>query len=167
MLKFYKQVAAKNRQFKGETLKTYINQLGLRGFKSFNRKIDLLFGPGLNCIIGPNGSGKSNVGDALCFMLGRLSSKDLRADNYSDLMFKKKGGKATGDAEVNFQLDNKGGTFPIDTKKIEIKRRIKKSGQTQYKLNGRNVTRQQVLELLSPQRIHPDGHNIILQGDIS
>ena len=121
----------------------------------------------MNCIIGPNGSGKSNLGDAVCFILGRLSSKDLRADNYSELVFKKKGGKSTGESEVYLQLDNKSGAFAIDAKTIEIKRKIKKSGQTQYKLNGKNVTRQQVLELLAPLRIHPDGHNIILQGDIA
>jgi len=121
----------------------------------------------MNCIIGPNGSGKSNIGDAICFMLGRLSSKDLRADNYSELVFKKKGGKSVGEAEVYFQLDNSSGAFNIDSKVIEIRRKIKKSGQTQYKLNGKNVTRQQILELLTPQRIHPDGHNIVLQGDIA
>src|SRR3989344_1326520 len=113
---------------------TYLKQLQMRGFKSFNRKTIFDLSNGLNICIGPNGSGKSNVIDSLCFVLGRMSSKDLRADNFAELLFRRK---------------------------------IKKSGQTQYKINDKNVTRQQALELLSKAKIFPDGHNIILQGDIA
>lgn len=147
-------------------MKTYISQLQLRGFKSFNRKTDLVFGPGLNCIIGSNGSGKSNVVDGLCFIFGRMSSKDLRAENFLDLLFRRKTNVAA-EGEISILLDNSTKVFPFDTKQVELKRKIKKKGQTQYKLNGRNATRQQVLELLAPQRVYPDGHNIILQGDIA
>jgi len=147
-------------------MKTSIRRLSLRGFKSFNRKVDLVFQSGLNCVIGPNGSGKSNVLDALCFILGRLSSKDLRAENYADLLFKRKNTVAS-EGEVVIVLDNSSKIFPYEEKEVEIKRKIKKSGQTQFKINDKNVTRQQVLELLSAARIHPDGHNIILQGDIA
>jgi len=147
-------------------MKTHITGLQLRGFKSFNRKTDVVFGTGLNCIIGANGSGKSNVMDALCFLFGRMSSKDMRAENFSDLLFRRKTTTAS-EGEVLVTLSNESKVFPVDTKQVEIKRRIKKKGQTQYKLNGKNATRGQVLELLSAARTFPEGHNIILQGDIN
>ncbi len=146
---------------------TYIKDLHLRGFKSFNKKTELKFGPGLSCIVGANGSGKSNVLDSLCFVLGRMGTKSLRADNYSELVFRKKDKKKLGEAEVKFSLDNSSKVFPYDTDKIEILRKIKKNGQAQYKINGRNASRQQALELLSTVKVSPDGHNIILQGDIN
>ena len=62
-------------------MKTYIEELGIRGFKSFNRKSDIQFTNKLNCIVGANGSGKSNILDSLCFVLGRLSTKSIRAEN--------------------------------------------------------------------------------------
>lgn len=147
-------------------MKTHISQLHLRGFKSFNRKTDIIFSPGLNCVIGANGSGKSNVIDGLCFILGRMSSKDLRAENFLELLFRRKTNVAA-EGEVSIVFDNSSKVFPFDTKEVEIRRKIKKKGQTQYKVNGKNATRQQVLELLAPQRVFPDGHNIILQGDIA
>ena len=148
-----------------DRMKTCVKQLQLRGFKSFNRKVDVVFQPGLNCIMGPNGSGKSNVLDALCFILGKLGSKDLRAENFADLLFKRKAAVAA-EGEVSIVLDNSSNVFPIEAKTIDIRRKIKKSGQTQFKINSRNATRVQVLDLLAMARIHPDGHNIILQGDI-
>jgi len=145
---------------------TYLKQLQLRGFKSFNRKTVFDLSNGLNICVGPNGSGKSNVLDSLCFVLGRMSSKDLRADNFAELLFRRKTNVAS-EGEVVLTLDNEAKVFPYDTKEVELKRKIKRSGQTQYKINNRNVTRQQALELLSKAKIFPDGHNIILQGDIA
>ncbi len=147
-------------------MKTYIRNLHLQGFKSFGRKTELELCHGLNAVIGPNGSGKSNILDTLCFILGRMSSKDLRAENFSDLIFKRKS-QSAGEAETAIHLDNSGNVFPVDSKSVEIRRRIKKDGSTQYKINGKNSTRQEVLELLSLVRVHPEGHNIILQGDIA
>ena len=145
---------------------TYIKQLQLRGFKSFNRKTDIQLSNGMNVCVGPNGSGKSNILDSLCFVLGRMSSKDLRADNFAELLFRRKTNVAS-EGEVVLVLDNNSKVFPYETKEVELKRKIKKSGQTQYKINGKNVTRQQALELLSTAKIFPDGHNIIMQGDIA
>ncbi|MGC8885155.1 MAG: chromosome segregation protein SMC [Candidatus Nanoarchaeia archaeon] len=144
----------------------YIKSLHLRGFKSFNRKTDIYFCPNMNVILGPNGSGKSNIGDAICFVLGRLSSKDLRAENFADLLFKRKDTVAA-EGEVSLVLDNSKKVFPFEEKEVEIKRKIKKTGQTVYKINGKTATRQEVLELLALAHIFPDGHNIILQGDIA
>ncbi|HIH14145.1 MAG TPA: chromosome segregation protein SMC [Nanoarchaeota archaeon] len=147
-------------------MKTFITNLNMNGFKSFGRKSALDFSPGLNAIIGPNGSGKSNCLDALCFILGRMSSKDLRAENFADLIFKRKT-QTAGEAETSITLDNSGGVFPYASKSITLVRRIKKDGTTQYKINSKNSTRQEVIELMSLVRVQPDGHNIILQGDIA
>jgi len=108
----------------------------------------------------------SNILDAMCFIFGRMSSKDMRAENFSDLLFRRKT-TAASEGEVVITLNNESKIFPVDTKEVELKRKIKKKGQTQYKINGRNATRGQVLELLSAARTFPEGHNIILQGDIA
>lgn len=108
----------------------------------------------------------SNILDGLCFILGRLSSKDLRAENFADLLYKRKGTVAA-EGEISIVLDNSAKIFPVEEKQVEIRRKIKKSGQTQFKINGRNATRTQALDLLAMARIFPDGHNIILQGDIA
>ena len=137
----------------------------MRGFKSFNNKVSLELGPGLNCVVGPNGSGKSNILDSICFVLGRMSTKSIRAENVQDLIHKKKD-KHVGSADVVFRLDNTAKVFPIDSKFIEIVRRITGEGQTKYYINGKRASRRQVIELLSIAKISPEGHNIILQGDI-
>ncbi len=146
--------------------KTYITNMKLRGFKSFNNHTNLQFGPGFNCIAGANGSGKSNVLDALCFVLGRLSTKSIRADNYGDLIYTKEGTKSKG-GFVSITFDNASGIFGNNSKKVELVREITKEGKTKYWLNGKRATRTQVLELLELSQIRPEGHNIILQGDIS
>lgn len=107
----------------------------------------------------------SNILDALCFTLGRLSTKSLRADNYSELISrnlskKKKGGKAS----ITLHNDE---SFPVDSEKLKIERNIKPSGGTKYKLNGKKTTRKNILNILSRARIMPEGHNIILQGDVN
>ena len=84
-------------------MSTYINGIQIRGFKSFNRPTTIEFGSGLNCIVGPNGSGKSNILDGMCFVLGRMSTKSIRAENYSDLLHKQKN-QTSKDGEVIFHL---------------------------------------------------------------
>ncbi len=145
--------------------KTYINKLRLKDFKSFSKPTVLDLGPGFNCVMGPNGSGKSNILDSLCFVLGRLSTKSIRAENYSDLIHTSKS-KQAQTSEVAIRLDNRARGFPIDSDIIEISRSILKSGQTVYRINGKRATRNQVLELLAMSKITPEGHNIILQGDV-
>jgi len=146
--------------------KTYITNLKLRGFKSFNNHTNLQFGSGFNCIAGANGSGKSNVLDALCFVLGRLSTKSIRADNYGELIYTKDGKRSKG-GFVSITFDNKSGIFGVPASKVELVREITAAGKTKYWLNGKRATRTQVLELLELSQIRPEGHNIILQGDIS
>jgi chromosome segregation protein len=109
----------------------------------------------------------SNILDAICFVLGRLGSKSLRAEKSANLVFnggKKK--KAADKGEVHIYFDNKNKVFPADGDEVKVSRVIKKSGQSVYKINGKTRTRNEVVDLLSAARIDPDGYNIILQGDI-
>jgi len=146
---------------------TKINKIVLHGFKSFARRTEIPFGNDFNCVLGPNGSGKSNVLDALCFVLGKSSTKSLRAEKSANLIYN--GGKSKKPAkfgEVSIYFDNKDKTFPSDEETIKITRIVKPKGQSTYKINDSVRTRQQVLDLLSIVKINPEGYNIILQGDI-
>ncbi len=162
---------------------TRVTKLEIKGFKSFANKTELLFGDNFNCVLGPNGSGKSNVMDALCFVLGKGSSKDMRAEKSSNLIYN--GGKLKNPAkegEVSIFFDNTNKVFPIirddsnsKRKKVEedkypneikITRLIKENGQSVYKINDKSKTRQEVLDLLAFAKINPDGYNIVLQGEI-
>ena len=139
----------------------------MKGFKSFARETQMEMDSHVNVIVGPNGSGKSNITDALCFVLGRLSIKSMRAAKASHLIFSGnkhfKGGK---EAHVEIIFDNSDKTFALDNNEIKIKRIVKKNGQSIYKINNETKTRQEVLELLSQAGIDPHGFNIVLQGEI-
>ncbi len=146
---------------------TKINKLVLDGFKSFGRRTELLFVDGFNCVLGPNGSGKSNILDALCFVLGKRSSKELRAEKASNLIYN--GGKTKNPAkiaEVSIVFDNAKKIFPIEEDSVKVTRLVRQDGLSKYKINGKTKTRQEILELLGAAKINPDGYNIILQGDI-
>lgn len=159
---------------------TRITRLEIKGFKSFANRTELIFGEKYNCVLGPNGSGKSNVMDALCFVLGKGSSKDMRAEKSSNLIYN--GGKMKNPAkegEVSIFFDNSSGVFPqiksafkrkiqlpVYENEIKISRIIKENGQSQYKINDLIKTRQEILDLLSFAKVNPDGYNIVLQGEI-
>lgn len=137
------------------------------GFKSFVKKTELPFTPGINVILGPNGSGKSNVTDALCFVLGRLSMKSMRAAKASNLLFLgTKSVPAAKEAWVEIVFDNSKDTFGSDSDEIVIRRILRKNGQSIYKINGQAKTRQDVLSVLASGGVDPNGFNIILQGEI-
>ena len=109
----------------------------------------------------------SNVADSLCFVLGKSSAKSLRAERSSHLIYN--GGKKhppAKEAEVSIFFDNSKKEFPISEETVKISRIVKQSGNSVYKINDKTMTRQQVVDLLSAAKIDPDGHNIILQGDI-
>ena len=147
---------------------TRINKMVMQGFKSFAKHTEILFGPTFNCVLGPNGAGKSNVLDSLCFVLGKSSSRDLRAEKSANLIYN--GGKAKKPAkqgEVSIYFDNTNKVFPTEEKEVKITRIVRESGQSVYKINDKVMTRQQVTNLLSLAKIDPDGYNIILQGDIT
>lgn len=144
-----------------------IQKIRMQGFKSFAKHTEMIFPNGFSCVIGSNGSGKSNVCDAICFVLGKSSAKELRAERSSHLIYN--GGKANNPAKealVDIYFDNKNNEFVIKEDPIKITRVVRQNGQSIYKINDKAVTRQQVVDLLGAASIDPDGHNIILQGDI-
>ena len=146
---------------------SYIKKLVMHGFKSFPRKTELPFTPGINVILGPNGSGKSNITDALCFVLGRLSIKSMRAAKASNLIFL--GTKAAApakEASVEIIFDNSNNVFETNKSEVSIKRIVRRNGQSIYKINNETKTRQEILSLLAQAGIDPNGFNIVLQGEI-
>lgn len=145
----------------------YIKKLVMHGFKSFVRKTEIPLTPGINVIVGANGSGKSNISDALCFVLGRLSIKSMRAAKAGNLIFL--GSKAAAPAKeaiVEIVIDNSDRTFSIDKDEISIERIVRRNGQSIYRLNNETKTRQEVLSLLAQAGIDPNGFNIVLQNEI-
>jgi chromosome segregation protein len=146
---------------------TYIKRLVMKGFKSFARETVMHFDEHTVVVVGPNGSGKSNITDALCFVLGRLSIKSIRAAKASHLIFSgNKDYKPASIAYVEIVMDNSAKTFAMDQEEIAIRRTVKKNGQSIYKINNEVKTRQEVLELLSQAGIDPHGFNLVLQGEI-
>jgi len=145
----------------------YIKKLVMKGFKSFAKETEIPFSNSMNSIVGPNGSGKSNIIDALCFVLGRLSIKSMRAAKSANLIFAgTKEHKSVSEASVKLIFDNSDKKFPLDKKEIIIERIARQNGQGIYKINSETKTRQEVLELLATAGIDPYGFNIILQGEI-
>lgn len=149
---------------------TFIKQVYIEGFKSFAKPTEIIFDKGLNVIVGPNGSGKSNIVDAILFCLGRLSTKSLRADKSSSLIFKgTKEIKQSDKARIKIFLDNSSGVFSVDNEKpreIIIERILNKNGGSIYRINGKTKTRNELLELLLQAGINPHGFNLILQSEI-
>ncbi len=146
----------------------YIKKLVMQGFKSFAIKTEILFEPDMNVIVGPNGSGKSNITDALCFVLGRLSIKSIRAAKAANLIFSgNKRHRPSSEAIVELVFDNSDNAFPIDSSELSIKRIVRRNGLSIYKINNHVKTRQELLELLAQAGIDPNGFNIVLQGEIA
>src|SRR3990167_2075789 len=146
---------------------TFIKKLVMHGFKSFPRKTEIPFTSGINVVIGPNGSGKSNVADALCFVLGRLSIKSMRAAKASNLIFMgSKFIKPSREAVVELFFDNSDRAFSTGSDEVVLERIVRRNGQSIYKLNGEIKTRAEILELLAQAGIDPHGFNLVLQGQI-
>lgn len=131
-----------------------IKTIKLKNFKSF-KKGEIVIHPGLTIIVGPNGSGKSNIVDAISFVLGISSLKTIRAERLSDLVFH---GASSG--EVTIELDTGNEVY-------KITREIDKKGNSVYRINGKRTTRANILSLLHSFSIRPDGHNIVMQGDVT
>ncbi len=141
----------------------------MTGFKSFgDRTVTIKLSQGFTCVVGPNGAGKSNIIDALCFALGRLSKKTMRAEKLEDLIFAgSRGHNPSNRASVSLYFDNSDGIFPGGTEDFEISRTVIKGKGNKYKMNGKAATRQQILNILASANIDPDGSNqFVLQGKI-
>lgn len=144
-----------------------MKKMVMTGFKSFARRTEVVFDKGVNVILGPNGSGKSNVADAICFVLGRLSIKSMRAAKAKNLLFLgSKFIKPGKEASVEIVFDNSDKTFTIDKDEVHLTRIVRHNGASIYKINGETKTRSDVVEMLAHAGIDPYGFNIILQGQI-
>lgn len=146
---------------------TYIKRMILNGFKSFPKPTEIVFDRNFSVIVGPNGSGKSNITDAICFVLGRLSIKSMRAAKASNLIYNgSKNKKPANEARVELILDNSEKHFSLPGD-VKIKRIVRKNGISIYKINDQTKTRQEVQELLAQAGIDPLGFNIVLQEEIA
>lgn len=149
----------------------YIKKIELKGFKSFGpQTVKVNLDKGFTAITGPNGSGKTNIMDALLFSLGELSTRRLRAENAARLIFhgsEKAGLEKSKLAKIIIQFDNSDGIMPVDTTTVTLGREVYRNGQSVYRLNGRRVSRQHLLETLSVAGISSASQNIIPQGTIT
>ncbi len=146
----------------------YLKGLELFGFKSFADRVKMEIEPGITGIVGPNGSGKSNIVEAIKWVLGEQSAKSLRGQKMEDLIFNgTKKRKALGLAEISLILDNSDGFLPLEYTDIRVTRRLYRSGDSEYLLNGKNCRLKDILRLFADTGIGDDGYAIIGQGRIT
>lgn len=144
-----------------------VRRLELQGFKSFAERTVLEFGPGVTGIVGPNGAGKSNLADAVRWVLGEQNPRLLRSSRMEDLIFNGSGTrKPLGFAEAILVLDNSDARLPVDYTEVSITRRLYRSGESEYLLNGSPVRLRDVEELLAGTGLGRDGYSFIGQGRI-
>ena len=144
-------------------------ELEIQGFKSFPDKVRIRFDEGVTGVVGPNGSGKSNLSDAVRWVLGETSSRQLRAaGKMEDVIFggtRRRG--AMGFAMVRLTLDNSAHTLDLDADEVTIGRKYYRSGESEYSINGQVCRLRDVYELLLDTGIGRDGYSVIGQGRIA
>ena len=146
----------------------YFKRLEMHGFKSFAEQVSLEFMDGMTCIVGPNGSGKSNIADAIRWVLGEQSPKNLRGGKMDEVIFAgTERRKARGIAEVTLVIDNKDGILPIEYNEVAITRKMYRSGESDYLINGRICRLRDIKELIVDTGMGVEGYSIIGQGKIS
>ncbi len=145
----------------------YLKSIEMYGFKSFANKIVLDFNNGITGIVGPNGSGKSNVSDAVRWVLGEQSAKQLRGASMQDVIFAgTENRKPLGYAYVAITMDNSDHVLPIEYEEVTVARRVYRSGESEYLLNGSVCRLKDVQELFYDTGIGKEGYSIIGQGQI-
>jgi chromosome segregation protein len=145
----------------------HLKSLTVRGFKSFASATTMKLEPGITCVVGPNGSGKSNVVDAIAWVLGEQGAKALRGGKMEDVIFAGTSGRAPlGRAEVTLTIDNNDGALPIEYTEVSITRRMYRSGESEYEINGDSCRLLDIQELLSDSGIGREMHVIVGQGQL-
>ena len=143
----------------------YLKSLTLKGFKSFADRSRLVLEPGVTVVVGPNGSGKSNISDAVLWVLGEQSAKNLRGNAMEDVIFAGSSARQpVGVAEVDLVLDNSKGTLPLEFAEVTITRRMFRNGESEYLINQAPSRLLDVQELLHDTGLGRDTHSIISQG---
>ena len=144
-----------------------LKKLELQGFKSFADKTEIIFLDGITTIVGPNGSGKSNISDAIRWVIGEQSAKNLRGSKMEDVIFAgTEARKKIGFAEVSMYLDNSDGTLPIDYNEVIVTRRVYRSGESNYLINGTECRLKDIQALFMDTGLGKDGYSIISQGKV-
>ncbi|MBQ9592395.1 MAG: AAA family ATPase, partial [Lachnospiraceae bacterium] len=145
----------------------YLKSIELQGFKSFYHKMKFEFRDGVTAIVGPNGSGKSNIGDAVRWVLGEQSAKQLRGTRMEDIIFSgTELRKPLGFAYVALTLDNSDHSIPIEYEEVTVARRVYRSGESEYLINGSQCRLRDVQELFFDTGIGKEGYSIIGQGQV-
>ena len=145
----------------------YLKNIEVQGFKSFAQKINFEFHNGITGIVGPNGSGKSNVGDAVRWVLGEQSAKQLRGGNMQDVIFSgTELRKPLSFASVAITLDNSDHKLPVDFEEVTVTRRLYRSGESEYRINGSTCRLKDINEMFYDTGIGKEGYSIIGQGQI-
>ncbi|MDG1990074.1 MAG: AAA family ATPase [Dehalococcoidia bacterium] len=143
----------------------YLRKLSLHGFKAFAGTQEFDFTSGTTAIIGPNGSGKSNVADAIRWVFGEQSNKNIRAKKTEDVIFfGSDTRRSMGLAEVTVVLDNEDKWLPLDFAEVSITRRAHRSGDNEYLINGKKVRHGDVLALLNKANMHQNSYAFVSQG---
>lgn len=148
----------------------HIKKIELRGFKTFGQTTSILLEKGFTVITGPNGSGKTNIMDAILFALGELSARRLRAESFAKLIFHgspEANLEKAKAAKVIMQFDNSDNRIPVDTSTVTVSREVYRNGQSVYRLNGRRMSRANIVDTLAMAGISATGHNFVLQGTIT
>lgn len=145
----------------------HLKSITLKGFKSFPDRTTLQFAPGVSVVVGPNGSGKSNVTDAVLWCMGEQSPLAVRGQSMQDVIFSGGHGvQARSSAEVELILDNASGTIDLPAGEISISRRLDRSGEGEYRLNGAKCRLVDVLEVLSDTGLGKEMHSVVSQGRV-
>ena len=144
-----------------------LTRLDISGFKSFAKRTELMFGTGITAVIGPNGSGKSNIADAVRWVLGEQSARALRGSKMEDVIFNgTQKRKPQSMCEVTLTFENADHKLPTDYDEVAVTRRMFRSGESEYVLNGRACRLKDISELFRDTGIGKDGYSIISQGRV-
>ena len=145
----------------------FLKSIELFGFKSFADRSKVEFTPGISALLGPNGCGKSNIVDAIKWVLGEQGTKSLRAEKMEDVIFNgTESRKALNVAEVTLVLENDGGILPIESAEIAVKRRLFRSGESEYYINNTPVKLRELKTLFYDTGIGKSAYSIMEQGKI-
>lgn len=145
----------------------YLKKVFINGFKSFAEKTEIIVENGVTAVVGPNGSGKSNISDAIKWVLGEQSAKSLRGGKMDDIIFAGTEKRMPlGFAEVNLIFDNESGDIPVEYKEVSIRRKLYKTGESEYYINKQQCRLRDIKELFMDTGVGSEGYSFIGQGRV-